>query len=86
MIRQIYHVGLTVSDMDRSIAFYRDVQGLTLQGELLMEGPERETIFQRKNCLAKAAYLNGLDKIGMPLVELIQFLDADIEKQPADLT
>lgn len=25
MVGQIYHVGLTVSDLDRSIAFYRDV-------------------------------------------------------------
>ena len=24
MIGQIYHVGLTVSDLDRSVAFYRD--------------------------------------------------------------
>ena len=28
MIGQIYHVGLTVSDLDRSVAFYRDVLGL----------------------------------------------------------
>lgn len=36
MVGRIYHVGLTVSDLDRSIAFYRDVLGL-------------ECIF-RKNC------------------------------------
>ena len=40
MIGKIYHVGLTVSDMDRSVAFYRDVLGLQYQGELLMEGKE----------------------------------------------
>jgi catechol 2,3-dioxygenase-like lactoylglutathione lyase family enzyme len=28
----LHHVGLTVSDMERSIAFYRDVLGLTLVG------------------------------------------------------
>ena len=28
MIGRIYHVGLTVSDIDRSIAFYRDILGL----------------------------------------------------------
>ena len=38
MIGQIYHVGLTVSDLGRSVAFYRDVLGLQYQGELLMEG------------------------------------------------
>ena len=38
MIGRIYHAGLTVSDLDRSVAFYRDVLGLQYQGELLMEG------------------------------------------------
>jgi len=28
MIGQVYHVGLTVSDLDRSVAFYRDILGL----------------------------------------------------------
>ena len=29
MIGQIYHVGLTVSDLDRSVAFYRNVLGIS---------------------------------------------------------
>ena len=32
MVGRIYHVGLTVSNLDKSIAFYRDVLGLTFQG------------------------------------------------------
>ena len=31
MVGRIYHVGLTVSDLERSIAFYRDVLGLEFQ-------------------------------------------------------
>lgn len=31
MVGRIYHVGLTVSDLDRSIAFYRDILGLAFQ-------------------------------------------------------
>lgn len=85
MTGRIYHVGLTVSDMDRSIAFYRDVLGLTFLGELLMEGAETEAMFRRKNCRARVAYLNGSEKGGMPPVELIQFVDADLKKQPTDL-
>lgn len=46
MTGQTYHVGLTISDIDRSIAFYRDVLGLTFQEEILMEGPETEAMFQ----------------------------------------
>ena len=32
MVGRIYHVGLTVSDLDRSIAFYRDFR-LTKKNE-----------------------------------------------------
>ncbi len=85
MTGQIYHVGLTVSDMDRSIRFYRDVLGLQFQGEILMEGPSTEAMFQRKNCKARVAYLNGSDKSGMPPVELIQFVDTTVHPQRADL-
>lgn len=85
MAGRIYHVGLTVSDLDRSIAFYRDVLGLQFQGEILMEGPETEAMFQRKNCRARVAYLNGSDLSGMPPVELIQFVDAESKQIPGDL-
>ena len=43
MVGRIYHVGLTVSDLDRSIAFYRDILGLEFQGEIFMEGEETES-------------------------------------------
>ena len=36
MVGRIYHVGLTVSDLDRSIAFYRDILELEFQGEIFM--------------------------------------------------
>ena len=85
MTGQIYHVGLTVSDMDRSIAFYRDVLGLRFLGEILMEGPETEAMFQRKGCRARVAYLNGSEEAGMPPVELIQFTDRNSLKTRADL-
>lgn len=85
MIGQIYHVGLTVSDLDRSIAFYRDILGLRFIGEILMEGSETEAIFQRPGCRARVAYLNGSDEEKMPPVELIQFLDRKPEEQPSSL-
>ena len=85
MTGQIYHVGLTVSVMDSSVAFYRDILGLGFQGEILMEGPETEAMFGRKGCRARVGYLNGSDEPAMPPVELIQFLDSDTQKHPADL-
>ena len=46
MVGRIYHVGLTVSDLERSIAFYRDVLGLEFQGEIFMEGEETDKMFR----------------------------------------
>ena len=59
MLKGIVHVGLTVTDLDRSVAFYRDVLGLAYLGEMEMEGLETERLFQRKDCKARVAYLNG---------------------------
>ena len=53
MVGRIYHVGLTVSDLERSIAFYRDVLGLEFQGEIFMEGEETDKMFRRVNCKAR---------------------------------
>ena len=85
MVGKIYHVGLTVSDIDRSIAFYRDILGLESQGELFMEGEETDKMFRKKNCKARVAYLNGSKAIESPPVELIQFVDSEIHKAQSDL-
>ncbi len=85
MIGQIYHVGLTVSDMERSIRFYKDVLGLEYKGEIVMEGKETEVLFQRPGCKARVAYLNSSDKLQMPPVELIQFTDVDSKCSSTDL-
>ena len=57
MVGRIYHVGLTVSDLDRSIAFYRDILGLKFQGEIFMEGEETDKMFRKENCKA-----SGMEK------------------------
>ena len=81
MIGRIYHVGLTVSDLDRSVAFYRDILGLAFQGEIFMEGKETDKMFRKSNCKARVAYLNGSKAIETPPVELIQFVDSEIHKE-----
>lgn len=85
MVEMIYHVGLTVSDLDRSVAFYRDILGLRYLGEILMGGKETENMFRKAGCKARVAYLNGSDNLNMPPVELIQFVGTDIAKASSDL-
>ena len=84
-MKQIYHVGLTVSNLDQSIAFYRDILGLAFQGEILMEGKATEVLFQKPGCKARVAYLNGSKQLHMPPIELIQFIDDECKQEPADL-
>lgn len=78
MFSSIAHIGFTVSDLDRSVAFYRDVLGLSYQGEMRMGGEETARLFQREGCSARVAYLRTPDA-NAPSVELIQFLDAPAE-------
>ena len=85
MLQGIVHVRLTVTDLDRSVAFYRDVLGLAYLGEMEMEGLETEQLFQRKGCKARVAYLNGSRELAAPPVELIQFVGQEPERQSGDL-
>ena len=85
MVGNIYHVGLTVSDLDKSVIFYRDVLGLEFQGEILMVGKETDKMFHKENCKARIAYLNGSKNVEAPPVELIQFVDNVINKAQSDL-
>ena len=83
MVGRIYHVGLIVSDLDRSIAFYRDILELEFQGEIFMEGEETDKMFRRVNCKARVAYLNGSKAVEAPPVELIQFVNNEVKKFPS---
>lgn len=84
MIGRIYHVGLTVSDLDKSIEFYRDILGLEFQGEMLMEGEETDKLFNKKNCRARLAYFNGSKNLETPPIELIQFVGSEVSKVEPD--
>ena len=85
MVGRIYHVGLTVSDLDRSIAFYRDILGLEFQGEIFMAGEETDRLFRMKDTKARVAYLNGSKAIEAPPIELIQFVDNKVKKVKGNL-
>ncbi len=85
MIKEIIHVGITVSDMDKSVHFYQNILGLKYQGELEMSGDEADILFGKKNCSVKVKYFNGGDDIKCPPVELIQFLNEPTNKDDASL-
>lgn len=74
MLKNIAHVGLTVSNIEESIKFYKEVLGLKYDGQMVMEGEATERLFALKNCRVKVAYLNGSDEVMAPPVELIEFV------------
>lgn len=85
MIKEVIHIGLTVSNIEKSIEFYRDILGLNYKGQMLMEGKETDLLFGIKNCKAKVAYLNGSDNIFSPPIELIEFISPAIKKEKRTL-
>ncbi len=78
MFSSVAHIGLTVADLDRAVAFYRDILGLAYVGEMTMGGEETARLFQRPGCAARVAYLRT-ESPSSPLVELIQFTDCPSE-------
>ena len=84
-IKEIIHVGLTVSDLNRSIEFYRDILGLEFKGQMTMEGKESDLLFGHENSKATVCYLNGSEKLNCPPIELIHFENLPVEHQDTDL-
>ena len=80
MLKEVIHIGLTVSDVDISIDFYRNLLGLNYEGMVIMEGAQTDILFNKKGCKVKLAYLNGGNTLSSPPVKLIQFISEDCEK------
>lgn len=76
MLRAITHIGITVSDLERSIRFYRDTLGLHLTGRMTMEGAEADALFGMEGCRVRLAYLSAPEGgAAAPSVELIEFAE-----------
>ena len=66
------HTGFVVSDMGRALEFYRDVLGLRVQREMVMDGDIVSQLTGFENARVHIAYLgNDLRHA----VELVQFLE-----------
>ncbi|MDO5708370.1 MAG: VOC family protein [Andreesenia angusta] len=85
MLKEIVHIGLTISDIEESIKFYRDILGLKLTGRITMTGEETDKLFNCKNTKVNIAYLIGTDEIISPPIELIEFESKEIERVESSL-
>lgn len=73
MIGRIIHVGVTVTNLEKSMDFYENILGLKLVGKMIMKGKETDALFNMENVEVKIAYYNGSDEILCPPVELLEF-------------
>ncbi len=82
-MKAVAHIGLTVTDLDRSVLFYKDVLKLDYVGEMTMQGSETDLLFGDDDLTVRIAYLKA--KQGGPEIELIEFVDKAIAKDKASL-
>ncbi len=73
-----YHGGVTVSDMDRSLRFYRDGLGLEIEFDKKLDGPYLPVVLNLDFSYIRAAYLRIP---GGGFVELLEY--HGIETMPA---
>lgn len=78
MITEMNHVGVSVSSLDRSVAFYRDIMGMELTLQKTFGGELYEAILGLKGASGRMAVL----KAGSLRVELFEF--AFPAPRPAD--
>ena len=72
MITAVHHVSFTVSDMERSLDFYRGALGFEVLNDRTVAGPFAETVTTLKGVRMRIIHLSGY---GQGL-ELIQYLAA----------
>lgn len=74
-IEWMNHTGFVVSNMERSLEFYRDVLGLRVQREMVMDGDIVSRLTGFDNARVHIAYL-GNDM--RHAIELVQFLEPPV--------
>jgi catechol 2,3-dioxygenase-like lactoylglutathione lyase family enzyme len=67
----VHHAGRTVKDMDRALTFYRDLLGLSIVDDDMLEGPEVSEMVGLPNAKLRAVMLS-IDG-STPFLELIEY-------------
>jgi catechol 2,3-dioxygenase-like lactoylglutathione lyase family enzyme len=70
-VAAIHHVGITVSDMDRSLAFYEDLLGGGRLGPYERSGPRIDAVTGYSGIVVRQAFVRATE--GDTVVELLQY-------------
>ena len=83
-VRTVRHAGIVVSDLERSLAFYRDLLGLRVEVDQVEHGEFVETILGLPGVRVRTVKLAA--KEGPTLLELLEFDGLSLTAgEPADL-
>ena len=83
-ITGFFHAGITVKDMETSLAFYRDGLGLPIKFDRILDGPYLNVVLGLTHKRIRAAYL---DIPGGGYVELLEYQEIerfDASSRPCD--
>jgi Lactoylglutathione lyase and related lyases len=83
MITALEHTALSVSNLERSLAFYRDLLGFTVE-RILEPAPERD--LGRINGLPGSSARIAHLRLGPCMLELFEYLDPRGKPQPKERT
>lgn len=85
MISSVNHVGLTVSSLERSVAFYRDAVGLDLVLEQEKEGGYLAAITRYPGAHARMAQLEARGGTRIELFEYLEPPGGGVPLEPANI-
>lgn len=80
MFNRVGNISLTVKDLDKSIEFYKDILGMELKNERLMDCKSTEVLFGISKCEVRVATLKGCRECNSPDIKLLQFTEKDTLK------
>jgi catechol 2,3-dioxygenase-like lactoylglutathione lyase family enzyme len=83
-LRGVHHVGVPVRDLQRSLAFYRDIFGIEPDFVVESEGPEVDAAVQLPDVRVTAAFLT-LGNTFLELLEYRQPVGADFALRNCDV-
>ena len=70
----VHHIGVTVADLDRSVAFWERLLGATARDRRTLDGPQLATMVGYPGIRIESCWL---DLPGGVALELLQYLDRD---------
>jgi len=77
MLGQVAHIGITVRNMEKALAFYEGILGMQKLGEATFSGDAASRLTRLPGTLLRAAYLRGGKGIKGPPLELLHFVEPE---------